>query len=69
VDFTIHVVLHRDVPPLELAHLAVLVPIPNIALHHLRVHLFVLFSVNILHPVDVHEFTVIRADGENKKSC
>jgi hypothetical protein len=29
VDFTIHVVLHHDVTPLDLTHLAILVPTPN----------------------------------------
>jgi hypothetical protein len=67
VDFIIHGVLHHDVPPLEIARLAILVPMPNTVLQHLMVHLFVPFSGNTLHPVDVHQFTVIRAFGETKR--
>jgi hypothetical protein len=62
VDFTIHVVIHHDVSPLELINLTIILPMPYDVLQDLSFPLY----FDIFNPVDVHEFLVSMADGETK---
>jgi hypothetical protein len=66
VDFTIHIVIHDNVPPIELTHLTSIVPTPDAVLQNLMLNHIPPLSFNIFNPVDVHEFLVGWADGETQ---